>query len=58
MAVKEIERKLGIKRMRGNLSADDAETYTADSTGLAVAAFKKDAIAGDKKENIISLTSI
>ena len=58
VAVKEIEMKLGIKRMLGNLSAGDAETYTADSTGLAVAEFKRDAIAGDEKGNLILVASV
>ena len=58
VAVKEIEMKLGIKRMLGNLSAGDTETYTSDSTGLAIAEFKRDAIAGDEKGNFILVARV
>jgi hypothetical protein len=53
VAVKDIEMKLGIKRMLGNLTVGDAETYTSDSTGIASAEFKRDSIAGDEKGNLI-----
>ena len=58
VAVKEIEMKLGIKRMLGNLSAGDTETYTSDSTGLAIAEFKRDAIAGDEKGDLILVARV
>ena len=52
MPVKDIEMKLRIKRMLGNLSVGDAETYTADSTGTASAEFKRDSMPGDQKGNL------
>lgn len=52
VAVKEIEMKLGIKRMLGNLTVGDAETYTSDSTGIASADFKRDSMPGDEKGNL------
>ena len=52
VAVKEIEIKLGLKRLLGNLSVGDAETYTSDSTGTASAGFLRDSIPGDKKGNL------
>src|SRR5207344_3587492 len=47
VAVKDIEMKLGIKRLLSSLSVGDAETYTADSTGMASAEFKRDSMPGD-----------
>ena len=58
VAVKEIEMKLGLKRLLGNLSVGDAETYTADSTGTASAGFLRDSIPGDKKGNIILVARV
>jgi hypothetical protein len=52
VAVKEIEMKLGIKRMLGNLTVGDAETYTSDSSGIASADFKRDSMPGDEKGNL------
>lgn len=58
VAVKEIEMKLGIKRMLGNLTVGDADTYTSDSTGMASAEFKRDSIAGDEKGNLILVARV
>ena len=56
--VKEIEMKLGIKRLLGNLTVGDADTYTSDSTGVASADFKRDSIAGDEKGNIFLVARV
>lgn len=56
--VKEIEMKLGIKRILGNLTAGEAETYTSDSTGTAIAEFKRDSIPGDDKGNIFLVARV
>ena len=58
VAVKEIEMKLGIKRMLGNLSVGDKETYTSDSTGVASAEFKRDSMPGDKNGNLILVAEV
>ncbi len=58
VAVKDIEMKLGIKRMLGNLTVGDAETYTADSSGVASAEFKRESMPGDEKGNIILVAKI
>jgi hypothetical protein len=58
VAVKEIEMKLGIKRLLGNLTVGDAETYTSDSTGMASAEFKRDSMPGDKKGNLILVARV
>jgi hypothetical protein len=49
----EVELKIIVNRMAGNLSVGDAETYTTDSTGAATAEFKRDSIPGDKEGYII-----
>lgn len=58
VAVKDVEMKLGIKRLLSNLSVGDAETYTSDSTGVASAEFKKDSMPGDETGNIILLAKV
>jgi hypothetical protein len=50
---KEVEMKIVVNRMAGNLSVGEAETYTSDSTGVALAEFKRDSIPGDKEGYII-----
>jgi hypothetical protein len=54
--VKDIEMKLGVKRLNGNLSVGDKDTYTADSTGISSAPFIRDSIPGDQK-GIITLVA-
>jgi hypothetical protein len=58
VAVKDIEMKLGVKRMLGNLTVGEAETYTADSTGIASAEFKRDSLAGDKNGNLVLVAQV
>jgi hypothetical protein len=58
VAVKEIEMKLGIKRSLVNLSVGEAETYTSDSTGTASAEFKRDAMPGDEKGNLVLVARV
>jgi hypothetical protein len=56
--VKDIDMVLSIKRLLGNLSVGDKETYTSDSTGVSRAEFKRDSIPGDQKGNIILVAQI
>ena len=58
VAVKDVEMKLGVKRLLSSLSVGEAETYTADSTGLASAVFKRDSMPGDEKGNIILVAAV
>ena len=58
IAVKDIDMKLGIKRMLGNLSVGDKETYTSDSSGISSAEFIRDSIPGDQKGNIILVAEV
>jgi hypothetical protein len=54
--VKDIEMKLGVKRLNGNLSVGDKDTYTADSSGISSAPFLRDSIPGDQ-QGIITLVA-
>ncbi len=58
VAVKEIEMKLSIKQLLGNLTVGEAETYTSDSTGTASAAFNKDSMPGDEKGNLVLVARV
>ena len=58
IAVGNIEMKLRIKRLTGNLSVGEDETFTSDSSGFAIAEFKRDTIPGDEKGNIILLAKV
>ena len=56
--VKDIEMKLGLKRLLSSLSVGEAETYTSDSSGTASAEFLRDSIPGDKKGNIVLVARV
>ena len=56
--VKDIDVKLSVKRLLGNLSVGDEETYTSDSTGVSSAEFKRDSIPGDEKGNITLVAKV
>lgn len=58
VAVRDIEMKLSIKRLLGNLTVGDAETFTSDSSGIAIAEFKRDSMPGDKKGNLVLVASV
>ena len=50
----EVEMKVGIARNGGSiLPAGDEETYTTDSTGIAMVELKKDSLPGDLKGNYL-----
>ncbi len=55
---KDVEMTIGVKRSGGILSVSDEETYTTDSTGRAIAEFKKDSLPGDTNGNIILIAKV
>jgi len=57
IAVNDIEMKIGVKRIIGVLPVGEEASYTADSTGLATAEFKRDSLPGDAKGDL-TLTAI
>lgn len=54
--VKDIDMRLAVKRMDGNLSVGDKDFYTSDTTGISSAEFKRDSIPGDQK-GIVTLVA-
>lgn len=50
---KDVELKIAIKRLLGNLPAGDEETYTTDSTGTVMAEFTRDSLPGNDKGELI-----
>ena len=51
--VKDVEMRIGVSRAGGILGAGEEESYTTDSTGVAIAEFTRDSLPGDKDGNII-----
>lgn len=58
VAIPEIEMKLKIKRLLGNLTVGEEEIYTADENGTASSAFLKDSMPGDEKGNLILVARV
>ena len=58
LPVKNIDMQLSIKRMLGNLSVSDGETYTSDSAGISSAEFKRNSIPGDQNGNITLVAEV
>jgi hypothetical protein len=56
--VKDIEMILSVKRLLGNLSVGDKETYTSDSAGVSTAEFQRDSMPGDQNGNIILVAQV
>jgi hypothetical protein len=52
---KDVEVKIMVKRLLGDLPIGDAESYTTDSTGQVIAEFKRDSLPGDIKGYLILL---
>lgn len=55
---KDVELKIAIKRMGGDLNVNETQTYTTDSTGTVSAEFKLDSLPGDAKGNLILIARI
>jgi hypothetical protein len=55
---KDVEMKIGVKRLASILPVSDEETYTTDSSGRVLAEFKKDSLPGDEKGNIILVAKV
>jgi len=56
--VKDVEIKILIKRLGGNLIVGDEPTYTTDSSGTVTAEFKRDSIPGDANGNIVIIAKV
>lgn len=56
---KDVEVKIGVERLGGNLKIGDDESYTTDSLGQVAGEFKLDSLpANDKKGNIVLVARV
>ena len=55
---KDVEMRIGVKRLGGELRIGDEETYTTDSTGSVSAEFKRDSLPADEKGNLILVAKV
>jgi hypothetical protein len=55
---KDVDVKIGINRLGGNLKIGEEETYTTDSLGQVAGEFKRDSLPGDKKGNLILVAKV
>lgn len=53
MPARDVEMKIGIKRLGGILTGGEELTYTTDSSGSVTVELNKDSIPGDEKGNLI-----
>jgi hypothetical protein len=56
--VKDVEVKIGVMRLGGDLRIGDEETYTTDSLGQASGEFKLDSLPGDSKGSLILIAKV
>src|SRR5205814_343662 len=55
---KDVEMRIGVKRLGAELKIGDEETYTTDSTGQVAAEFKRDSLPADEKGNLILIAKV
>jgi hypothetical protein len=55
---KDVDVKIGINRLGGNLKIGEEESYTTDSLGQVTGEFKRDSLPGDKKGNLILVAKV
>lgn len=56
--MKDVELKIAVKRMGGDLNVNETQTYTTDSTGTVTAEYKHDSLPGDAKGNIVLVAKV
>jgi hypothetical protein len=56
--VKDVDVKIGVKRLGGDLKIGDEETYTTDSLGQVSGEFKLDSLPGDAKGNLTLIAKV
>jgi len=54
----DVEMRIGIRRLGGELKIGDEETYTTDSLGQVSAEFKRDSLPADEKGNIVLIAKV
>jgi len=58
LPAKDVEMKIGIERLGGELKIGEEETYTSDSLGQVSAEFKRDSLPGDAKGNLVLVAKV
>jgi hypothetical protein len=58
IAVKDVDVKIGVKRLGGELKIGDEETYSTDSLGQVAGEFKRDSLPGDVKGNLTLIAKV
>jgi hypothetical protein len=56
--VKDVDVKIGVKRLGGELKVGDEETYSTDSLGQVVGEFKRDSLPGDARGNLTLIAKV
>jgi len=56
--VKDVDVKIGVRRMGGDLKIGDEETYTTDSIGQVSGELKLDSLPGDAKGNLTLIAKV
>jgi hypothetical protein len=54
----DVEMKIGISRLGGDLKIGEEESYTTDSLGQVSAEFKRDSLPADEKGNIVLIAKV
>lgn len=58
LPAKDVEVKIGIRRLGGDLKIGDEETYTTDSLGQVTAEFKRDSMPGNEKGGLVLVAKV
>lgn len=56
--VKDVDVKIGVKRLGGELKIGDEETYSTDSLGQVAGEFKRDSLPGDVKGDLTLIAKV
>jgi len=56
--VKDVDVKIGVRRLGGDLKIGDEETYSTDSMGQVAGEFKRDSLPGDPKGNLTLIAKV
>lgn len=56
--VKDVDVRVAIKRLGGDLNVNETPSYTTDSLGVVTAEFKRDGLPGDVKGNLVLIARV
>jgi len=58
LPIKEVDIRVAVKRILGELNVGETATYTSDSLGMVTAEFARDSLPGDSKGNLILIAKL